>query len=201
MRVACALANLGLKGVVKTLLLSHATTGGVQKGSGDALCYSCRCSVGGETIRLSSQSSRVRYSAPLFFFPVFLFHFFFLYFFSMGGGILCMYVPFFCVTRHPPVITTAVLRGVPTLRAHSSAHTHRPGAHGLLEVPLHLLPSPAKLFQRRIRVKFQQVASLQSSFALSPRSLGIACGLPSGSSTQSVRCTCLLYTSPSPRDS
>ena len=36
-RVACALANLGLKGVVKTLLLSHATTGGVQKGSVNAL--------------------------------------------------------------------------------------------------------------------------------------------------------------------
>ena len=51
----------------------------------------------------------------------------------MGGGILCMYL-FFCATHHPPVITTAVLRGVPTLRAHS-AHTHRPGAHGLLEVP------------------------------------------------------------------
>ena len=97
---------------------------------------SCRCSAWGETIRLSSQSSRVRYTAPLsFFFLLFFFSFFFsLYFFSMGGGILCMYVPFFCATHHPPVITTAVLRGVPTLRAHS-AHTHRPGAHGLLEVP------------------------------------------------------------------
>ena len=56
---------------------------------------SCRCSVGGETIRLSSQSSRVRYSAPLFFFPVFFFPFFFLFFLSMGGGVLCMYVSFF----------------------------------------------------------------------------------------------------------
>ena len=37
LRVACARANLGLKGVVKTLLLSHATTGGVQKGSVNAL--------------------------------------------------------------------------------------------------------------------------------------------------------------------
>ena len=144
---------------------------------------SCRCSVGGETIRLSSQSSRVRYSAPLFFCPVFLFVFFFLFFFSMGGGILCMYVKFFlCNTppacnhhRRPP-------RGVPTLRAHS-AHTHRPGAHGLLQVLLHLLPSPTKLFQRRIRVKIRQVAALHSSLALSPRSLGIPGGLPSGSST------------------
>ena len=76
----------------------------------------------------------------LFFFSlffVFRFYsplFFSLYFFSMGGGVLCMYVPFFCATHHPPVITTAVLRVVPTLRAHS-ASTHRPGAHGLLEVP------------------------------------------------------------------
>ena len=48
---------------------------------------------------------------------------------------------------------------------------HRPGAHGLLEVPLHL-PSTVKLFQRRIRVKIRQVAALHSSLALSPRSLG-----------------------------
>ena len=68
------------------------------------LANSCRCSVGGETIRLSSQSSRVRYSAPLFFFPIFFLH-----------------------GRWYP--------------AHS-AHTHRLGAHGLLEFPLHLLPSP-----------------------------------------------------------
>ena len=66
---------------------------------------SCRCGVGGETIRPSSQSSRVRcpYSTPLFFFPFFFFSFFF---FSMGGGVLCMYVPFFFATHHPPVITT-----------------------------------------------------------------------------------------------
>ena len=51
---------------------------------------------------------------------------------------------------------------------HNSAHTHRPGAHGLLEVPLHLFPSPAKLFQRRIRVKIRQVAAFHSSLALSP---------------------------------
>ena len=64
---------------------------------------SCRCSVGGETIRPSSQSSRVRYpySAPLFFSPFF----FFLFFFSMGGGVLCMFL-FFFATHHPPVITT-----------------------------------------------------------------------------------------------
>ena len=100
------------------------------------MANSCRCSVGGETIRLSSQSSRVPYTAPLPFFSCFFFFllFVFLFFFSMGGGILCMYVFFLCATHHPPVITTAVLRGVPTLRAHS-AHTHRPGAHGLLEVP------------------------------------------------------------------
>ena len=55
---------------------------------------SCRCSVGGETIRLSSQSSRVRYSAPLFFSFFFFFPFFFRFVFSMGGGVLCMYVPF-----------------------------------------------------------------------------------------------------------
>ena len=86
------------------------------------------------------------------------------------------------VIHHPPVITTSVLRGVPTLRT-QSAHTHRPSAHGLLEVPLHLLPSPAKLFQRRIRVKILQVAALHSSLAHSPRSVGIPCGLPSRSST------------------
>ena len=32
--VVCTANNLGFKGVVKTLLLSHATTGGVQKGTG-----------------------------------------------------------------------------------------------------------------------------------------------------------------------
>ena len=71
------------------------------------LANSCRCSVGGETIRLSSQSLRVRYSAPLFVFPLF-FLFFFPFFFSMGGGVLCMYVPFFFATHHSPVITTTV---------------------------------------------------------------------------------------------
>ena len=107
MRVACALANLGSKGVVKTLLLSHATTGGVQKGSGDALCYSCRCSVGGETIRLSSQSSRVRYSAPLLFFPVFLFLFFFSFFFFLPGRwcplyqYVCSFLSFFFCNTPP----------------------------------------------------------------------------------------------------
>ena len=90
--------------------------------------------------------------------------------------------------RVAPVITTSVLRGVPTLRT-DSAHTHRPGAHGLLEVPLHLLPSPAKLFQRRIRVKIIEVAALDSSLARSPRSVGFPCGLPSRSSTQSCRRT------------
>ena len=34
--VVCTANNLGFMGVVKTLLLSHATTGGVQKGSVDA---------------------------------------------------------------------------------------------------------------------------------------------------------------------
>ena len=33
----CTANNLGFKGVMKTLLLSHATTGGVQKGSVNAL--------------------------------------------------------------------------------------------------------------------------------------------------------------------
>ena len=128
---------------------------------------SCRRSVGGETIRLSSQSSRVRYSAPLFFFLVFFSCF--ISFIFLHGRWYPLYVCsfFFRATHHPPVITTAVFRGVPTLRAHS-AHTHLPGAHGLLEVPLHLLPSPAKLFQRRIRVKIRQVAALHSSLALSP---------------------------------
>ena len=57
---------------------------------------SCRCSVGGETIRLSSQSSRVRYSAPLFF-----------SFFFLHGRWCPLYVcSFFFATRHPPVITT-----------------------------------------------------------------------------------------------
>ena len=35
--VVCTASNVGFKGVVKTLLLSHATTGGVQKGSVNAL--------------------------------------------------------------------------------------------------------------------------------------------------------------------
>ena len=49
------------------------------------------------------------------------------------------------VTRDtPPTCNHHLLRGVPTLRTRS-AHTHRPSAHRLLEVPLHVLPSPAKL--------------------------------------------------------
>ena len=56
---------------------------------------SCRCSVEGETIRLSSQSSRVRYpySAPLFFFS---------FFFSPWEVVssVCMF-PFFFATHHP----------------------------------------------------------------------------------------------------
>ena len=135
---------------------------------------------GVKTIRQSCNSSRVRNTAPLFCFVIFFFPLF-----VVPSVCFCFFV-FFFATHHPPVITTTVLCGIPTLRAHS-AHSHRPGGHGLLEVPLHLFPGPAKIFQRRIRVKIQQVASLQSS--LSPRSLGIACGLPSGSSTQSVRCT------------
>ena len=87
----------------------------------------------------------------------------------------------------PPTCNHHLLRGVPTLRTRS-AHTHRPSAHGLLEVPLHL-PSPAKLFQRRIRVKIIEVAALDSSLARSPRSVGFPCGLPSRSSTQSCRRT------------
>ena len=65
---------------------------------------SCRCSVGGETIRLSSQSSRFRYpySAPLFFFSFFFFAFLFLH-----GRWCSMYVCFFFFLQHtPPVITT-----------------------------------------------------------------------------------------------
>ena len=100
---------------------------------------SCRCSVGGETIRLSSQNSRVRYAAPLFFFSCFLFSFIFSPWEVVSS--VCMFL-FFCATHHPPVITTAVLRGVPTLRAHS-AHNHRPGAHGLLEVPCISLVQPS----------------------------------------------------------
>ena len=149
------------------------------------LLNSCRCGAGGKTISQTSQSSRVRNPAPIFCFVLY----------SMGGGVLSfvfIFFLFFFATHHPPVITTTVLGGVQTLRAHS-AHSHRPGGHGLLEVPLHLLPSPAKLFQRRIRGKIRQVASLQSSLALSPRSLGIPGGLPSGSSTQSVRCTPVMW--------
>ena len=103
------------------------------------MANSCRCSLGGETIRLSSQSSRVRYLAPVSFFLFFLSFFIPLYVFPFiffpweVVSSVCMFL-FFCATHHPPVITTAVLRVVPTLRAHS-AHTHRPGAHGLLEVP------------------------------------------------------------------
>ena len=51
---------------------------------------SCRCSVGGETIRLSSQSSRVRYpySAPLF-----SFSFFFLFFFPLFFPFFSFFFP------------------------------------------------------------------------------------------------------------
>ena len=66
---------------------------------------SCRCSVGGETFRLSSQSSRFRYpySAPLFFLPFF----FFTFSFSPWEVVsyVCMFL-FFFATHHPPVITT-----------------------------------------------------------------------------------------------
>ena len=51
---------------------------------------SCRCSVGGETIRLpnSKFASSIRGTS-------FFFSFFFFLVFSVGGGVLCMYVPFF----------------------------------------------------------------------------------------------------------
>ena len=164
--------------------------GGVQKGSVNGLGKFMRLWRRGKTIRLSSQSSRVRNPAPLCFVLFCSFPFCFFFFFSPLEVVssVCMFVFFCFATYHQPVITTSVLRGFPTLRAHS-AHTHRPGAHGLLEVPLHLLPSPAKLFQRRIRVQIRQVIALQSSLALSPLSVGIPDGLPSGSSTQSDRCT------------
>ena len=60
---------------------------------------SCRCSVGGETIRLSSRSSRVRrsYSARLFFF---FFSLFFPFFVLHGGWCPLHECSFFCNT--PP---------------------------------------------------------------------------------------------------
>ena len=65
---------------------------------------SCRCSVGGETFRLSSQSSRFRYpySAPLFFFSFFFFSFSFSPWEVVSY--VCMFL--FFATHHPPVITT-----------------------------------------------------------------------------------------------
>ena len=163
-----------------------------------AVGNSCRCSVGGETIRLSSQSSRVRYTAPLFFFLFF----FFLLFFSIGGGILCIYV-FFCLCNTPPGCNHH--RRPPRCpNAKSTQCTHasseRSWAAGS---SLHLLPSPAKLFQWRIRVKIRQVTALHSSLALSPTYTYLihntyvasyVCG-------RIMNCiSCLLYTSPSPRD-
>ena len=62
---------------------------------------SCRCSVGGETMRLSSQSSRVRYSAP-FIFILFLFSFFFFPFFFLLGRWCPLYVCSFFVCNTPP---------------------------------------------------------------------------------------------------
>ena len=115
------------------------------------LSNSCRCGAGFKTMRTCSKTSRVRNPAPIFSF-FFFFFLLFLFFFVHGRWFQCVpffYFFFFFATHHPPVISTTVLRGVPTLRAHS-AQSHRPGVHGLLEVPLHLLPSPAKLFQRRI---------------------------------------------------
>ena len=46
------------------------------------LANSCRCGVGGKTIRLSGQRSRVRNPAPLSFFPVLCFLFVFSFFLS-----------------------------------------------------------------------------------------------------------------------
>ena len=68
---------------------------------------SYRCSVGGKTIRLSSQSSRVGYSAPLFFFYRFFLFLVFFSFFSPWEVVsyVCMFL-FFFATHHPPVITT-----------------------------------------------------------------------------------------------
>ena len=72
---------------------------------------SCRCSVGGETFKLSSQSSRFRYpySTPLFFWFLFFFFFFFFFCFSFSPwevvSYVCMFL-FFFATHHPPVITT-----------------------------------------------------------------------------------------------
>ena len=62
---------------------------------------SCRCSVGGKTITLYRRSSRVRYSAPPFFSCFCIPFSFFLFFFSMGGGVLCMNVPFFFCNTPP----------------------------------------------------------------------------------------------------
>ena len=77
--------------------------GRVQKGSVNAIPNSCRCSVGGETIRLSSRSSS---SIPVLGTSFFFFHFFFCPFFFLHGRWYPLYVPFFFATHHPPVITT-----------------------------------------------------------------------------------------------
>ena len=128
--------------------------------------------------------------------PCTFFFFGFCFFFFFVFPFVCLFFVFVhgrwfqSATHHPPVISTTVLRGVPTLRAHS-AHSHRPGIHGLLEVPLHLLSSPAKFFQRRIRVKIHQVASLQSSLA---RSASLAaCRAAAARSLSAARLRCGLH--------
>ena len=70
---------------------------------------SCRCSVGGETIRLSSQSSRVRYpySAPPFFFSFLFFPFFFLH-----GRWCHLYVCSFFFCNTPPTCNRHVQLGL-----------------------------------------------------------------------------------------
>ena len=63
---------------------------------------SCRCSVGGETIRLSSKGSRVRYSAPLLFFPFFFLH----------GSWCPLYVCSFFFCNTPPTCNHHLQRGL-----------------------------------------------------------------------------------------
>ena len=131
------------------------------------MANSCRCSVGGETIRLSSQSSRVRYTAHLYFFSCFFFSCFFFPFFSQWEVVstACMFF-FLCATHHPPDITHRRPPRCPNAKSTQCTHASS-GRSWAAGSSLHL-PSPAKLFQRRIRVKIHQVAALHSSLALSP---------------------------------
>ena len=125
---------------------------------------SYRCSVGGETIRLSSQSSRVQYSAPLFFFSFFFFH---------GGWCLLYWYVCFCLFCNTPPTCDHHLR----LGLCWAIAMHKSHGQTLDKVVIDLGPKEA-------------CTGLHSSLSRAKRLVDLMVEPMS----------CLLYTSPSPRD-